>query len=107
MKNKEFSFWLRQGVIGKKCGLQIWNSFRRVKNILFQNISWFFGSGNRVLLGKDCIIGAGESPPGTVELIQHLNKRGIYVLSEWNGSIPIWLDSSQLNLADQYKLEWL
>lgn len=81
MKNKEFSFWLRQGAIGKKGGSQIWNSFRRVKNILFQNISWFFGSGNRILLGKDCIIGAGESPPGTVELIQHLNRRGIFVLS--------------------------
>lgn len=107
LKNKDFDFWARQGEIGKKGRSQIWNSFRKVKNILLQNLKWVFGTCNSIIIGKYCIIGAREEAPGTVDLIMYLNRRGFFVLNqliwEWKGNIPISCDFSQLNLANQYK----
>lgn len=110
IKNKDFTCWMRQGAIGKKIGSKIWNSFNIVKNILLQNISWMFGSGNRIILGIDNIIGSSEIRLHTTELINHLNRKGIFVLNqmiiEWRGNIPIWLEPIQLNLTRQYELDW-
>lgn len=57
LKNKDFICWMRQGSIGNKKGSKIWCSFNKIKELFLQNIHWQFGTGHRIIMGKDRILG--------------------------------------------------
>ena len=66
------------GIVTDVKGSQTWKYLLKSLYIILHWIAWKLGSGHKILLGHDHILGMGEGAILTGELITALNREGIY-----------------------------
>jgi hypothetical protein len=93
-------------------GSQTWKHLQNSLNILLQWIAWYPGSGTLIVIGRDSILGMGESTLLSEDLILALNQRGIHFLFQAQG-VPrpgsigdYWVTSEDLDLQGALAQEW-
>jgi hypothetical protein len=83
------------------------SSFHLIK----QWLAWKIGNGNQAILVKDPFIGDNSSFKLSTPLIQSLNTKGIYSISQDVDPITLnntqyWLNSNHLNLTGDMSIKW-
>lgn len=91
-KDQEFLVWYHRRYIGISSSSTIWNNFKEIDTLFFQNLAWSMGSGNNIIIESDHILGFGEDCNIPEDFIRCLNGRGIFfwsqVISTWRGPYP-------------------
>jgi hypothetical protein len=117
LKDKYMSFvsiarWLRMVDTTKEKGSQAWKYLLKSLHLLLHWIAWSPGNGQSILIGKDCILGMGQSAILSEELIEAINRKGIYYLFQAKALAQVgritsnWISSVDLDLSGQLQEEW-
>jgi hypothetical protein len=75
-------------------------------------MAWSPGNGHSILIGKDCILGMGQSAILSEELIETINRKGIYYLFQAKALTQVgritsnWISSDDLELSGCLQVEW-
>lgn len=91
-------------------GSSIWHNFNKIRHCFLQNFCWAFGSGHRIFIGEDNILGIRCDFTLTNDLVQCIHSSGIFyqnqAISTWTGHYPIWKRSDEMGLEDLLAGEW-
>ena len=104
--------WIRTMDITKEKGSKVWKYLLNSLHLLLHWLAWSPGNGHSILIGKDYILGIGQSAILLEELIEVINIKGIYYLSQAKEMSQVghitsnWISSDDLELSGRLQVEW-
>jgi hypothetical protein len=110
--NINVSTWLRSNSFIQNGVSKIWSGLLKVTYLILHGISWNPGSGDLVALGKDRILGIGDSSYLSTPLQASLKERNLVTLaqarnpSNTTNLSDYWVKSNDLGLEDDLAIEW-
>jgi hypothetical protein len=95
----------------KEKGSQAWKYLLKSLHLLLHWIAWSLGNGHSILIRKDYILGMGQLAILSEELIEAINRKGIYYLFQAKALAHVgritsnWISSGDLDLSGQLEVE--
>jgi hypothetical protein len=104
--------WLRSAVGYTSYGSQSWKNILNTLPIILHWLAWKLGSGHSIIIGRDAILGMGQTSFFLWIWYYELNRKHIYFLYQASRSISVgllgqnWVSSTELGLREDLAPEW-
>jgi hypothetical protein len=104
--------WLRSTTFQPSTASQTWKNLLKFVHLLTNWLSWSLGSGHHVQLGRDRILGMGNSSFLSQNLLSILKQKNITLLYQARGPTrpdsfsSQWIESDDLGITEEVAEEW-